>query len=191
MKTRILLLSLIAVLCSQSSVLGQEYGRAGKIIKGAGAPANGTNEIQTITIGGTPTAGTFKLTLNGETTSAITWSATNATLVANIDAAIEALPSVGSGGVVTAVGTATAGIGTFTVTFSGTNVAKRPVGAMTVASSLTGTSPTLANAVTTAGVAPTGGGATEIGSIYVNTTNGDGYINQGAPPNLSWVKFTP
>jgi hypothetical protein len=175
-----------------SPLFAQEYGKAGKIITAGGAPVNGTNEIQTVTIGGTPTAGTFKLTLNGETTGAITWSATNATLIADIDAKLEALPSVGTGGVVTAVGTMTAGIGTFTVTFSGTNVAKRPVGAMTATSSLTGTSPTLSNGVvSTPGVAPTGGGATERGTILVRTDTGDGYINQGAPPNISWIKFTP
>src|SRR5215210_3226831 len=84
-----------------------------------GAPVAGTNTLQTITIGGTPTGGTFKLTCEGMTTAAITWSATNATLVANIDAALEALPVVGTGGVVTAVGTAVAGIGTITCTFSG------------------------------------------------------------------------
>lgn len=191
MKTRIAVLLFAAIALLNVPLQAQEYGKAGRQITNAGAPVNGTNEVQTITIGGTPTAGTFKLTLNGETTAAITWSATNATLVANIDAAIEALPSVGTGGVVTAVGTATAGIGTFTVTFSGTNVAKRPIGAMTVASSLTGTSPTLSNAVTTPGVKPTGGGGTEIGALLVDTVNGNLYINQGAPPNISWVKVNP
>jgi hypothetical protein len=65
---------------------------------------------------------------------------------------LEALGRIGTGGVVTAVGSATAGIGTFTVTFSGTNVAKTNVALMTATSSLTGTSPTLAVATTTAGV---------------------------------------
>src|SRR3954464_11821503 len=84
----------------------------------AGAPVAGTDEVQTITIGGTPTSGTFRLTFEGFTTGDITWSATNATLVANIDAALEALDNIGTGGVVTAVATMTAGIGTATVTFS-------------------------------------------------------------------------
>lgn len=191
MKIKLFSIAVLCVLCA-SQLCAQEYGRAGKIITAGGAPVNGTNEIQTVTIGGTPTAGTFKLTLNGETSASITWSATNATLIADIDAKLEALPSVSSGGVVTAVGTMTAGIGTFTVTFSGTNVAKRPIGAMTATSALTGTSPTLSNGVvSTAGVAPTGGGGTERGAILVRTDTGDGYINQGAPPNISWIKFTP
>jgi hypothetical protein len=71
----------------------------GKFIEGgysrpyvnAGAPTAGTNEVQTLTIGGTPTGGTFKLTYDGFTTTAITWSATNATLLANINAALDHL----------------------------------------------------------------------------------------------------
>ena len=109
----------------------------GTPISNAGAPVGGTDEIQTITIGGTPTAGTFTLTFEGATTAAITWSAVNATLVAAIDAALEALGTIGTGGVTTAVGTMTAGIGTITVTFTG-NQAKKAVALMTSTSSLTG-----------------------------------------------------
>ena len=79
----------------------------------------GTNEVQTLTFGGTPTGGTFTLTFDGYTTAPISWSSTNATLVANIDAALEALPNIGAGGVTVAVGTMTNGIGTITVTFGG------------------------------------------------------------------------
>src|SRR3954463_10288848 len=104
-------------------VIEGSYG----ILQNTGAPVAGTDEVQTITIGGTPTAGTFTLTYDGFTTAAITWSNVNATLIAAIDAALEALPNIGSGGVVTAVGTMTAGIGTTTVTFSGANMAKRAV----------------------------------------------------------------
>lgn len=189
MKTRILsILLLTSVLCLPFSGFAQEYGRAGRQITNAGVPVNGTNELHTLTFGGTPTGGTFKLTFAGtSTTAAITWSATNATLVANIDAALEAMGAIGTGGVTTAVGTMTAGIGTITVTFDGTNTARRPWGLMTITSSLTGTSPTLADVVTTAGVQPTGGRATELGAILVDTTNGFSYINTGAPPNISWM----
>ena len=80
------------------------------LLQNAGAPVAGTDEVQTITIGGTPTAGTFTLTFEGFTTAAITWSNVNATLIAAIDSALELLPNVGSSGVVMAVGTMTAGI---------------------------------------------------------------------------------
>ena len=142
-----------------------------------GAPVAGTNEVQTLTFGGTPTGGTFKLTFDAFTTSAISWSATNATLVSNIDTALGALTSVGGvANVTTAVGTMTAGIGTITVTFTGT-LAKKDVGTISVFSnSLTGTSPTLGVTVTTPGVdathrtAPQGALMTDDeGTLYINT----------------------
>lgn len=139
---------------------GQVMPGSVRVLSIPGAPSNGTDTVQTITIGGTPTGGTFALTCEGMTTAAITWSATNATLVANIDAALEALPVVGTGGVVTAVGTAVAGIGTITCTFSGANTGKRPIAVMTVANnSMTGTSPTVAVGLTTPGVEATHRGA--------------------------------
>lgn len=154
----------------------------------AGAPSAGTDEVQTITFGGTPTGGTFRLSYDGMTTANISWSATNATLVANIDTALEALPNIGTGGVVTAVGTMTAGIGTITVTFSGTNLAKRAVNTIAVANnSLTGTSPTIAVAETTPGVDATASGAAK-GALLTDTTNGILYINTGTPQSPTWTK---
>src|SRR6185436_2823579 len=126
-------------------------GATGAPILNAGAPTAGTNEVQTLTIGGTPTAGTFKLTFDGWTTAAITWSATNATLLAAINAALDALPNVGASGIVATAGTLTAGIGTILLTFSGGSLPKRAVSLMTATNNLTGTSPTLAIAETTPG----------------------------------------
>lgn len=152
----------------------------------AGAPTAGVNEIQTLTIGGTPTGGTFTLAFDGQITAAITWSATNATLVANIDAALEALVNIGTGGVTTATGTITAGIGTITITFTGNNAASA-VNTITVANnSLTGTSPTLAVAETTAGVTPSGKGA-PIGGEIRDVTNGKLYINTGTAIAPTWT----
>ena len=54
----------------------------------------GTNQQQTLTFSGV-TGGTFTLTLNSQTTGAIQWSGTNATLQANILAALEILPNIG------------------------------------------------------------------------------------------------
>lgn len=156
------------------------------IYDNAGAPVVGTDEIQTITIGGTPTAGSFTLTYDGFTTAAIPWSAVNATLIASIDAALEALPNIGVGGVVTAVGTMTAGIGTATVTFSGTNLAKRALSLMSWVSSLTGTSPTLAVTETTPGVDATARNVGK-GTLLTDTTNGKLYINTGAAGAPVWT----
>jgi hypothetical protein len=152
----------------------------------AGTPGSGTDEVQTLTIGGTPTAGTFTLTFQSGTTEPITWSNVNATLVAAIDAALEALPNIDAGAVTVAVGTMTAGIGTATITFTGT-LAKQDVGLITATSSLTGTAPTVAVAVTTPGVSPGGIGAPK-GALLTDTTNGILYIQTGTAASPTWTK---
>lgn len=145
----------------------------------AGAPVNGTDELNTITIGGTPTAGSFTITVAGSrTTAAITWSATNATLLANVDAALEDLSIIGVGGVTTADSSLSSGIGAFTLTLVGKN-ARQDFPAMTVTSSLTGTSPTLAIANTTPGVAGTFATA-PAGALLEDVTNGELYQNISA-----------
>lgn len=154
----------------------------------AGAPTAGTSEVQTLTIGGTPTGGTFKLAYDGYNTAAITWSATNATLLANINTALLALPNTGTTGVVATAGTLTAGIGTVTLTFGG-NLALLAVNTITVAdNSLTGTAPTLAIAETTPGVAASGRGA-PTGAKLTDTTNGLAYINTGSALSPTWTKI--
>jgi hypothetical protein len=154
-------------------------------ILNAGAPSAGTSEIQTLTIDAT--GGTFRLSFEGFTTAAISWSATNATLVANIDAALELLPSIGTGGITTAVGTMTAGVGTITLTFAG-NLAKKAISSViaVATNSLTGTA-TLSIAETTAGVSATGRGA-PVGAALTDTTNGIAYINTGTALAPTWTK---
>lgn len=157
----------------------------GRIIEGtygpihnAGAPGAGTNEVQTLTIGGTPTAGTFKLVLDGVKTGAITWSATNATLLANINTALDA--AFGASQIVATDSTLTAGIGDLLLTFSGSEFSKKVVNTMSYESSLTGTAPTLAIAETTAGVNATARGLAA-GGLVIDTTNKKLYVNTGTP----------
>lgn len=173
----------MAVIERTRVIEGVGYGGA---LTNAGAPSAGTDEVQTLTIGGTPEGGTFKLALGGTLiTGAITWSATNATLIANIDAALEAI--LGTGSVTTAEDTITDGIGTITITFTGA-YGKMAVPTLTVYdNSLTGTSPTLAVAETTPGVSATGRGAPK-GAKLVDTTNGIDYINSGTASAPTWVK---
>lgn len=154
----------------------------------AGAPVAGTSEVQTLTIGGTPEVGSTFVITNGPFRSApIPWSAVNATLIASIDAALEALPGIGSGGVVTAVGTMTAGVGTATITFA----EKRPQ-TLLVASDFkqsngAASAGTAAIALTTPGVAPTSVGSPK-GAQLVDTTNGIAYINTGTAAAPTWTK---
>lgn len=153
----------------------------------AGAPVAGTNEIQTITFGSGQSSGNFFLRFNNRTTASIAWSATNGTLVSNIDTAIEALSNVGVGGCTTAVGTMTAGIGTITVTFTGAN-AKSSVPTMTVPSKTT--SGTIDVTETTPGVTADGR-SSPLGSLLVDSTNHRIYQNQGSPPNPNFVQLVP
>jgi hypothetical protein len=143
----------------------------------SGAPSPGTNAVQTLTIGGTPTAGTFKLILEGTSTGDITWSATNATLLANMNTAMDA--AFGTGSIVATAGTLTAGIGTVTLTF-GANRARQPVGVLSYVNALTGTDPTLAVANTT----PRGAA---VGALLIRTDDGTLSQNTGTATAPTWT----
>lgn len=159
-------------------------GGLGTPLRSAGAPSAGTSEVQTITIDAT--GGTFKLRFRGITTAAITWSATNNTLRDRVDAALEAISTIGTGNVTTAVGTMTAGVGTLTVTFAGA-LAAAAVPLIEVAdNSLTGTA-TLTIAETTPGVDAAGRGAA-IGATLIDSTNGALYQAAGAGPVPAFAK---
>jgi hypothetical protein len=107
----------------------------------------GTNEIQTVTITGTPTGGTFTLTYNGQTTAPIAFNATAGT----VQAALEALRNIGTGNV---LGGGGPGPGTpYTITFQGA-LAGQNVNQMTAAGAFTGgSSPAVAVTTTTPGAA--------------------------------------
>lgn len=109
--------------------------------------ATGVNEVQTVTITGTPAGGSFTLTYNGQTTAAIAFDAT----ATAVDAALEALSNIDAGEVTVTGGP---GPGTaFTVTFTG-DLGGTNVNAMTATGSFTGgTSPAVAVTTATPGVA--------------------------------------
>ena len=109
------------------------------------ADANaGARERQTVTITGSPTGGDFTLTFAGQTTAAIAYNASAAT----VEAALEALSTIGQGNVQV---TGAAG-GPYTVEFVG-ELANENVAAMTASGAgLTGgTSPAVAIATTQSG----------------------------------------
>lgn len=188
MKRFALLISALLILDTGTSLAGTaSLPNAKVLLLAAGTPSNGTNEIQTITFGSGQSSGVFFLRFNNQTSSSITWSSTNATLVANIDAALEAMNRIGSGGVTTAEGSLTAGIGTVTVTFTGTN-AKKNVVEMTVPSKTT--SGTIAVTTTTPG-SDADGRLSAIGTLLVDADSGALFINTGAPPNVSWTSIAP
>lgn len=105
------------------------------------------NEVQTLTVTGTPTGGTFKLQFRGYRTASIAYNAN----AAAVQAALEAIGTIGTGGVVCAGGPLP---GTpVTITFSNqlgfTNV---PLVTVVDAAFTGGTTPVAAVATTTAGV---------------------------------------
>lgn len=102
-----------------------------------------SNEVQTLTVTGTPTAGGFTLTFNGWSTAELAFNASAAT----IQAALEALPSIGTGNVLCAGGPVDAA--PVTITFQGT-LQKKNVEEITVAHTFDAGS--IANATTTPGV---------------------------------------
>lgn len=154
-------------------------GTPGPVIS-EGAPSNGTSEVQTITITGTPTGGTFTLTYDGFTTAAIAYNAN----AAAVQTALEALTNINSGDV-------TCGGGAFpsvavTVTFGG-NYAKLAVNTISATGSFTGgTGPAIAVAETTPGVTATGRGTAKGGEL-IDSTNGKHYTNTGTALSPTWT----
>lgn len=191
------LFTLCAALALASSAFAQGTDKTVSVYAHAGVPSNGTSEIDTLTIQSGTAAGTFTIAVAGSRTSApITWSGTNATLVDRVDAALESLPTIGTGGVTTAVGTMTAGIGTITITFTGKN-AKRDMPALSVGTNtLTASTPTPDPSAptittTTAGVEATFRDAGP-GQLLIDTVTPDLYINDGLTAGSpTWTKVSP
>jgi hypothetical protein len=115
-------------------------------LQGAAVPAAGTDEVQTVTITGSPTGGTYTLTFSGQTTSAIAYNAT----ASAVQSALEALSNIASGDVTCGGGPHP---GTpITVTFGGGVYDGEDVPQMTASGSFTGgTSPAVTVSTTTPG----------------------------------------
>jgi hypothetical protein len=105
-----------------------------------------TNEVQTLTITGTPTGGTFRLAFRGVATANIAYNAT----AAAVQAALELLSTVGSGNVVATGGPlpATAVVLTFQGQLAGQNV---PLISVAAQAFTAGTTPTATVVETTPG----------------------------------------
>lgn len=163
----------------------QEYAGTKSAVMWAGAPVAGTSAVQTITVSGSPTGGTFKLSFRGRRTTALNHNANSAT----VQVALEALSTIGSGGV-SASGTLSGGMA---ITFTG-RLAKLEVALITAPSgdkALTGgTNPDVAVANTTPGVTATGRGS-EAGRGGFDSTNGIPYINVGSEYSPDWAKAGP
>ncbi|MBD3550881.1 hypothetical protein [Streptomyces sp. SP18CM02] len=120
-----------------------------------------TNEVQTATITGGPTGGTFTLTFNGQTTAAIAYNAT----AAAVQTALENLSNVNPGDIKV---TGNAG-GPYTLTFGGQYLGDN-VSSITATASLTGGStPGVTMATTTAGGTATATDGTQLFAGFLFT----------------------
>jgi hypothetical protein len=116
----------------------------GEIIRLTATP---TNEVQTLTITGTPTGGTFRLSFRSVTTGTIAYNAT----AAAVQAALEALSTIGSGNVACAGGPLPGS--PVTITFQGQLAAQDvPLIAINTPAFTGGTTPAATVVQTTAGL---------------------------------------
>jgi len=145
--------------------LGEKAGSSNPVI----ASYPGANEVQRITITGSPTGGTFTLTFRGQTTAGIAWNATAAAVVTALEALADVDPGdvAGSGGALP--GTAV------DITFQG-RYAGINVGAMTAnGAGLTGGTPAIAITTPTAGGGGAGSGQTGMTDLYAVRFGMDGF----------------
>ncbi|MFE1452000.1 hypothetical protein [Streptomyces olivaceoviridis] len=134
-----------------------------------------TNEVQTATITGGPTGGTFTLTFNGQTTSAIAYNAT----AAQVQTALEALSNVNPGDIKV---TGNAG-GPYTLTFGGQYLGDNVASITATASFTGGTSPGVTMATTTAGGTATASDGTQTfrGFLFTEVSFYPGSTKAAAP----------
>lgn len=145
------------------------------------------NEIQTLTATGTVSGGTYTITFEGQTTTALAFDAT----VAQVQAALNALSNVDSGDIVVAGGAFPATPLTFTF---GGQYAARNASAMSVTDSTTGAGHTLTFTTPTPGLSGPGQyGAYATGNtdgtgvavcflVYPCTVNSDGVVQMTITP---------
>jgi hypothetical protein len=108
----------------------------------------GTDEVQTVTIAGGATGGTFTITFGGQTTSPIPYGSSAAV----VQAALEALSSIGVGNI-----QVSKAADVYTLVFRDALGSQNVAQVTASAAGLTGGTPTITPATTTAGVAGTPG----------------------------------
>jgi hypothetical protein len=109
------------------------------------AAGSGVNDVQTLSLGGAPAGGTFALSFGGQTTTAISFNAT----AAQVQSALQALSSIGTGNVVCAAGPLP---GNVTITFGGALAAHAQAVIGVAANNLTGPGPQIAHTTTGIGI---------------------------------------
>ncbi|MFH9425957.1 hypothetical protein [Streptomyces sp. NPDC017529] len=134
-----------------------------------------TNEVQTLTVTGGPTGGTFTITWSGQTTAALAYNAT----AAQVQSALEALSNIAPGDVTV---TGSAG-GPWTLTWGGTQLGEDVAAPTTTESFTGGTTPDITIATTTAGGAATASDGTQVfaGFLFTEVSFYPGTAKVAAP----------
>lgn len=160
---------------------GRDYVQSAKFDATYLTPG-GVNEVQTVTVTGGPTGGTFKLTYRGQTTAAIAFNATAAV----VQTALRALSRIGSNGVDV---TGSAG-GPYTVSFKG-SLASQNIEALVGDGALLtgGTTPGVTVAEATKGSSRHAGlFVIESGLVLAKTADGKGVKPYEALGNVNEVQ---
>jgi hypothetical protein len=157
----------------------------------SGAPSNGTDEVQLITYTATtgtnvPDSGTFTISFEGYTTSALAYTAS----ANDVRDALRLLPSIGASGVSVTVAAGPPRV--YTVTFDGGNMLKRAWPLMTTTSALLQVAEPVTAVVTESvtGVSATGLGS-PVGKVLLRTDNGAQYYNTGTALAPVWTPLAP
>jgi len=159
-------------------------GALGEVLQGAGAPVNGTDEVQTLTLSDVPASGSFRVCFEGYRTGLLAFNVA----AADMEAALVALPSIGAAG-------CTVGLlgQVYTVTFGGGNMQKLALPLLTIEDNTVKNAGAVAVTITAAesvaGVTATGRGNGK-GKIYLDTTTGYVYTNTGTALAPVWATGT-
>lgn len=136
---------------------GGEYATLTGVVRG-------TSEVQTLSITGSPTGGTYTLTFRGQTTAPIAYNAVNTA----IETALQALSSVGAGNALVT------GTGPFTITFAA-DLANQDLPPIVPSSQLTGGT-TPAVSITTATPGSGSGVLTVTGAGWTIDEHNDSFV---------------
>lgn len=134
-----------------------------------------SNEVETLTVTGGPTGGTFTITFSGQTTAAIAYNAT----AAAVQTALEALSNVNPGDITV---TGNAG-GPWTLTFGGQYLGEDVTQVTTTESFTGGTTPDITVDTTTAGgtAATADGSDVFLGFLFTEVSFYPGATKAAAP----------
>lgn len=145
------------------------------MLRSPAPPQAAQNEVQTVSLTGAPTGGTFTLIAAGTATAPIPYNAA----AAQVQAALAALPSIGAGNITAAGGPLPAAV---TLTYAGAQAGRNQPDLIANGSGLTGgNAPAVVTTTPTQGAPATGSNASP-GQLLMDTSTGTLYENKSQLP---------